>query len=71
MQESSMGVCKEINMKRIVVYVHGKGGSAAEAGHYKPLRRPLGAFGGAARIYSERKRIAGQRQNGLYCGAHV
>ena len=24
-------------MKRIVVYVHGKGGSAAEAGHYVPL----------------------------------
>lgn len=24
-------------MKRIVVYVHGKGGSAAEAGHYLPL----------------------------------
>ena len=24
-------------MKRIVVYVHGKGGSAAETGHYKPL----------------------------------
>ena len=23
-------------MKRIIVYVHGKGGSAAEAGHYKP-----------------------------------
>ena len=32
-----MGVYKEINMKRIVVYVHGKGGSAAEAGHYVPL----------------------------------
>ena len=28
---------KEINVKRIVVYVHGKGGSAAEAGHYVPL----------------------------------
>ena len=24
-------------MKNIVVYVHGKGGSAEEAGHYKPL----------------------------------
>ena len=24
-------------MKRIVVYVHGTGGSAAEAGHYLPL----------------------------------
>ena len=32
-----MGVYKGINMKRIVVYVHGKGGSAAEAGHYVPL----------------------------------
>ena len=32
-----MGVYKEINMKRIVVYVHGKGGSAAEAGHFVPL----------------------------------
>lgn len=32
-----MGMYKEINMKRIVVYVHGKGGSAAETGHYKPL----------------------------------
>ena len=25
------------NMKEIVIYVHGKGGSAAEAGHYRPL----------------------------------
>ena len=25
-----MGMYKEINMKRIVVYVHGKGGSAAQ-----------------------------------------
>ena len=24
-------------MKEIVIYVHGKGGSAAEAGHYRPL----------------------------------
>lgn len=24
-------------MKNIVVYVHGKGGSAEEAGHYRPL----------------------------------
>lgn len=24
-------------MKNIVIYIHGKGGSAAEAGHYKPL----------------------------------
>ena len=32
-----MGMYKEINMKRIVVYVHGKGGSAEEAGHYVPL----------------------------------
>ncbi len=32
-----MGVYKGINMERIVVYVHGKGGSAAEAGHYVPL----------------------------------
>ena len=24
-------------MKRLVIYVHGKGGSAAEAEHYKPL----------------------------------
>lgn len=24
-------------MKKLVVYVHGKGGSAAEAEHYKPL----------------------------------
>ena len=28
---------EEENMKDIVVYVHGKGGSAAEAGHYIPL----------------------------------
>ena len=25
------------DMKEIVIYVHGKGGSAAEAGHYRPL----------------------------------
>ena len=31
-----MNVIKDI-MKNIVIYVHGKGGSAAEAEHYKPL----------------------------------
>ena len=25
------------DIKEIVIYVHGKGGSAAEAGHYRPL----------------------------------
>lgn len=28
---------EELHMKHIVIYVHGKGGSAAEAAHYRPL----------------------------------
>ena len=28
---------EELHMKHIVIYVHGKGGSAAEAAHYGPL----------------------------------
>lgn len=32
-------------MKRTIIYVHGKGGSAEEAGHYKPLFRDCEVIG--------------------------
>ena len=30
-------ICKEEPMKDAVLYIHGKGGSAAESDHYKTL----------------------------------
>ena len=30
-------LCREVLMKKLVLYIHGKGGSAAEGGHYRSL----------------------------------
>lgn len=32
-------------MKKAVLYIHGKGGSAAEAGYYKPICEGYDLFG--------------------------
>ena len=48
-------------MKEIVIYVHGKGGSAAEAGHYRPLFPDAEVVGFDYRAQSPNSRRFSQR----------